>query len=429
MREAPARGGVRRQVECRAQAAVALGRDRGDRPRQDAREAVQRRLGRAGLRPEPREADRHPAPDRLARLEAALRAHPEDRLLAPGLKVGNVRPLEVDDRLAVGGGQDQPLEAARPLARVVRRRGVVPWRGVYSIRGAVEGLRFPMDERLRRSLLYVPASSEAMLRKAPSRGADAIIVDLEDGVLPDAKEGARAQAEGLWLELDLGSAEVLLRVNASGTPWHEDDLSVAAKLRPAGLVLPKCEDPAAIAGDRRPARGDAALPDGRDRPRRPGRARARARSSGGRPPLRRRRFARQPPRLSRARRGGDSRGPQRARPRRPRRRGRGLRHAVLRVPRRGRTGAECPARPRARLRRQDLHPPGPGGGGQPRVRADRGRGRTGRQGRRGPRGGGARGPRSGDRGRRDGRGPPRGRGPAHARPRPSGRDVALHLEA
>jgi citrate lyase subunit beta/citryl-CoA lyase len=104
-----------------------------------------------------------------------------------------------------------------------------------------------MDDRLRRSLLYVPASSEAMLRKAPSRGADAIIVDLEDGVLPDAKEGARARAEGLWLELDLGVAEVLLRVNPPGTPWHEDDLVVAARLRPAGLVLPTCEDPAAIA--------------------------------------------------------------------------------------------------------------------------------------------------------------------------------------
>jgi citrate lyase subunit beta/citryl-CoA lyase len=105
-----------------------------------------------------------------------------------------------------------------------------------------------MDERLRRSLLYVPASAEAMLRKAPSRGADAIIVDLEDGVLPDGKDGARAQAERLWLELDLGRAEVLLRVNAPGTPWHEDDLAAAARVRPAGLVLPKCEDPAAVAG-------------------------------------------------------------------------------------------------------------------------------------------------------------------------------------
>ena len=105
-----------------------------------------------------------------------------------------------------------------------------------------------MDDRLRRSLLYVPASSGAMLRKAPSRGADAIIVDLEDGVLPNAKEAARAQAESLWLELDLGSAEVLLRVNAPGTPWHEDDLAVAARIRPAGLVLPKCEDRAVVAG-------------------------------------------------------------------------------------------------------------------------------------------------------------------------------------
>jgi citrate lyase beta subunit len=104
-----------------------------------------------------------------------------------------------------------------------------------------------MDDPLRRSLLYVPASSEAMLRKAGSRGADAVIVDLEDGVLPDAKEDARARAERLWLELDLGGSEVLLRVNAPGTPWHEADLDVAARIRPAGVVLPKCEEPARVA--------------------------------------------------------------------------------------------------------------------------------------------------------------------------------------
>jgi citrate lyase beta subunit len=103
-----------------------------------------------------------------------------------------------------------------------------------------------MDDRLRRSLLYVPASSESMLRKAGSRGADAIIVDLEDGVLPDAKDAARSRAERLWLEVDLASAEVLLRVNAPGTPWHEADLDAAARIRPAGVVLPKCEDPDAV---------------------------------------------------------------------------------------------------------------------------------------------------------------------------------------
>jgi citrate lyase subunit beta/citryl-CoA lyase len=105
-----------------------------------------------------------------------------------------------------------------------------------------------MDDRLRRSLLYVPASSEAMLGKAGSRGADVLIVDLEDGVLPDAKDAARARAQRLWPELDFGGSEALLRVNAAGTAWQEPDLASAARIRPAGVVLPKCEDPSAVAG-------------------------------------------------------------------------------------------------------------------------------------------------------------------------------------
>jgi len=103
-----------------------------------------------------------------------------------------------------------------------------------------------MGDSLRRSLLYVPASSEPMLRKAGSRGADAIIVDLEDGVLPEAKDEARARAERLWRELGSGASEALLRVNAPGTPWHEADVEAASRIRPAGVVLPKCEEPKAV---------------------------------------------------------------------------------------------------------------------------------------------------------------------------------------
>ncbi len=104
-----------------------------------------------------------------------------------------------------------------------------------------------MDDRLRRSLLYVPASSEPMLRKAGSRGADVLIVDLEDGVLPEAKHAARDQARRLWPELRVGGGEVLLRVNAAGSLWHDADLESAAGIRPDGLVLPKCEEPSAVA--------------------------------------------------------------------------------------------------------------------------------------------------------------------------------------
>jgi citrate lyase subunit beta/citryl-CoA lyase len=108
------------------------------------------------------------------------------------------------------------------------------------------GYDAPVDDRLRRSLLYVPASSEAMLRKAGTRGADVVILDLEDGVLPAAKEGARAVLERLWGELDFGLAEPLIRLNPPGTPWHDRDVDAAARLRPAGVVVPKCEAPVLV---------------------------------------------------------------------------------------------------------------------------------------------------------------------------------------
>jgi citrate lyase beta subunit len=102
-------------------------------------------------------------------------------------------------------------------------------------------------DRARRSLLYVPASSEAMLRKAGTRGADVLVVDLEDGVLPEVKAEARGTLLRLFSALDFGACEALVRVNAAGTPWADDDLDAVRRLRPAGVVLPKCEDPAAVA--------------------------------------------------------------------------------------------------------------------------------------------------------------------------------------
>lgn len=101
-----------------------------------------------------------------------------------------------------------------------------------------------MTAKLRRSLLYVPASSDKMLRKAGSRGADTLILDLEDGVHPDAKAEGRDRLDSLERELDFGGAEVFIRVNSTGTPWFDEDLEMVARTRPAGVVLPKVEDPA-----------------------------------------------------------------------------------------------------------------------------------------------------------------------------------------
>lgn len=94
-----------------------------------------------------------------------------------------------------------------------------------------------------RSLLYVPAADDAVIRKASSRGADVVVLDLEDALHPLAKVEARHRLERLWPELD---GRRFIRVNGAGTPWHDEDLDLAARLRPPGVVVPKCEDPVVV---------------------------------------------------------------------------------------------------------------------------------------------------------------------------------------
>lgn len=98
----------------------------------------------------------------------------------------------------------------------------------------------------RRSVLYLPGSSEKMMRKAGARGADVLVLDLEDGVHPDVKSDARARIEEALPSYDWGGSEVFVRANGLSTPWAEDDLAMARRVRPAGVVLPKCEDPTEV---------------------------------------------------------------------------------------------------------------------------------------------------------------------------------------
>jgi citrate lyase subunit beta/citryl-CoA lyase len=101
-----------------------------------------------------------------------------------------------------------------------------------------------------RSFLFVPANRPERYAKALASGADAVIIDLEDAVSADAKTAARAQlAEGFaGLPAD-DRSRLLVRINASGTPWHDDDLLLLGQLARAGLagvVLPKVESAAEI---------------------------------------------------------------------------------------------------------------------------------------------------------------------------------------
>lgn len=100
-----------------------------------------------------------------------------------------------------------------------------------------------MPRVLRRSLLYVPASAEAMVRKVGSRGADVVILDLEDGVHAGAKDFARSAVEAYLREVDFGASEVFVRVNALSSPWVAEDLAAVPAAGIAAVVIPKVSAP------------------------------------------------------------------------------------------------------------------------------------------------------------------------------------------
>lgn len=98
---------------------------------------------------------------------------------------------------------------------------------------------------LLRSVLYLPASNPRAIEKARGLDADAVILDLEDAVAPDAKAEARAAAVAA-LRAGGFRARVGVRINGLDTPWGEDDLAGLAGLRPAFVVAPKIESPEAV---------------------------------------------------------------------------------------------------------------------------------------------------------------------------------------
>lgn len=96
-----------------------------------------------------------------------------------------------------------------------------------------------------RSLLYVPAYNTAFIAKAAGRGADAIILDLEDGTPPHHKASARTELAGAAERLQAQGASVLVRVNRPWPlAWRDLEAAVAAKA--AAILLPKVDEAASI---------------------------------------------------------------------------------------------------------------------------------------------------------------------------------------
>jgi citrate lyase subunit beta/citryl-CoA lyase len=91
-----------------------------------------------------------------------------------------------------------------------------------------------------RSHLYVPADDFERLKKALGRGADALIIDLEDGVSPAKKEFARENLTNFLNEFS-GTTELWVRVNPEKGSL-EADLAAAIHQNTCGVVLAKAND-------------------------------------------------------------------------------------------------------------------------------------------------------------------------------------------
>ena len=96
-----------------------------------------------------------------------------------------------------------------------------------------------------RSVLYLPASNPRAIEKARGLQADAVILDLEDAVAPDAKAEARQAAVEALAAGGFGS-RVGVRINGLDTAWGADDLTALCVHKPDFVVAPKIESPEAV---------------------------------------------------------------------------------------------------------------------------------------------------------------------------------------
>ena len=104
-----------------------------------------------------------------------------------------------------------------------------------------------MTDRPRRSALYMPASNLRAIEKAKGLACDAVILDLEDAVAPEAKVEARERAAACVREGGFGRRELVVRVNGLDTQWGAEDLAAIAAAGPDAILVPKVNDAEDIA--------------------------------------------------------------------------------------------------------------------------------------------------------------------------------------
>jgi citrate lyase subunit beta/citryl-CoA lyase len=91
---------------------------------------------------------------------------------------------------------------------------------------------------VRRSKLFVPVNRDKFVAKAWTRGADCIILDLEDAIAPSDKASARKLVKDVIPIVNKGGADVQVRINRE---YEEEDLGAIVVPGLDGVMIPKPE--------------------------------------------------------------------------------------------------------------------------------------------------------------------------------------------
>jgi citrate lyase subunit beta/citryl-CoA lyase len=97
-------------------------------------------------------------------------------------------------------------------------------------------------------MLYSPANNLRFLEKAAGLPTDCVVMDLEETIVPEAKDAARANVVKALQVYKYGSREVIVRVNRLGSPWIDADLRAVARGGAHAILFPRIESRQEAAG-------------------------------------------------------------------------------------------------------------------------------------------------------------------------------------
>lgn len=109
------------------------------------------------------------------------------------------------------------------------------------------GGRVPTESRLHRSFLYAPGTRPELMIKALTAGADAVVLDLEDSVVPQRRDEARANVAEMIAAPPADAADIMVRVSRVQGGYSAEDVDATVGPGLSGLRLPKAEHPDEIA--------------------------------------------------------------------------------------------------------------------------------------------------------------------------------------